>query len=447
MLSRAAFFLLISARAALKNTRCLWLTGDSSIEARVCRHTGRTSKTRNEKAGVACKPRRARPVAHRDFVALLARDNQHWPSERASSRHATGHAEALGIFQSCPSFNPALATEKPVPAKYPVPRHVSSEAQAILGRPVLMEGRLLRPSSPTQWQQLKRQQNLRVAPQIDRLKNIAQLTIETTQLGGVPVRIVTPNKLPESKRDKVLIALHGGAYVFFGGEASLLEAASIAMAGHYKVIAVDYRMPPEYPFPAAVDDGVAVYQAVLDTTAAENIAVFGTSAGGSLTASVIIRARDQGMPLPAAAYMNTPWADLSKTGDSYVTNEAVDPVLPVYGGVLAAAAEIYAGEAGLKHPLVSPVYADYHKGFPPSLLITGTRDLLLSSTVRLHRALREAGVYADLHVFDAMWHAFTANTELPEANSAQGLVLKFLDQYLQVSRTKVVAGATGSHEK
>ncbi len=90
-------------RAALKNTQCLWLTGDSSIEARVCRHTGRTSKTRNEKAGVACKPRRARPVAHRDFVALLARDNQHWPSERASSRHATGHAEALGIFQSCPS--------------------------------------------------------------------------------------------------------------------------------------------------------------------------------------------------------------------------------------------------------------------------------------------------------------------------------------------------------
>ncbi len=99
-------------RAALKNTRCLWLTGESSIEARVCRHTGRTPKTRNEKAGFACKPRRARPVAHRDFVALLARDNQHWPSERASSRHATGRAEALGIFQSCPSENILLRADQ-----------------------------------------------------------------------------------------------------------------------------------------------------------------------------------------------------------------------------------------------------------------------------------------------------------------------------------------------
>ncbi|MFK7731041.1 MAG: alpha/beta hydrolase [Pseudomonadales bacterium] len=330
------------------------------------------------------------------------------------------------------SFHSELAAEQPVPAKYSVPRHVSAEAQAILSRPVLMEGRLVRPSSSEQWQQLKRQQSLRVQPQIELLKS-APINIKRTEMGGVTVRILTPEQIPAAKQDKVLIGLHGGAYVFFGGEASVLEAANIALAGQYKVIAVDYRMPPEHPFPHAVNDAVAVYKAVLETTAAENIAVFGTSAGGSLTASMIVSARDQGLPLPAAAYMNTPWSDLSKTGDSYVTNEAVDPVLPVYGGALAAAAEVYADVAGLKHPLVSPVYADYSQGFPPSLLITGTRDLLLSSTVRLHRVLREAGVNADLHVFDAMWHAFTANIDMPEAQRAQRLVIDFLDTQLLAS--------------
>lgn len=343
-------------------------------------------------------------------------------------------------------FQAAVASEQPVPAKYPVPRHVSDQAQAILSRPVLMEGRLVRPSTAEQWQRLKLQQSLRVQPQIERLKSAA-INIEKTQMGGVTVRVLTPEQIPPVRQDKVLIALHGGAYVFFGGEASMLEAASIALAGQYKVIAVDYRMPPLHPFPHAVDDSVAVYRTLLETTPAENIAVFGTSAGGSLAAAMIVSARDQGLPLPAAAYMNTPWSDLSKTGDSYVTNEAVDPVLPVYGGALAAAAEIYAGAAGLKHPLVSPVYADYTKGFPPSLLITGTRDLLLSSTVRLHRVLREAGINADLHVFDAMWHAFTANTEMPEAKRAQRLVLDFLDAQLLVRGNNMSAGVASRPKK
>ncbi len=344
------------------------------------------------------------------------------------------------------AFQASAASEQPLPAKYPVPRHVSDQAQAILSRPVLMEGRLVSPSSAEQWQRLKRQQSLRVQPQIERLKS-APIDIKKTQMGGVTVRVLTPEQIPAAKQGKVLIGLHGGAYVFFGGEASMLEAASIALAGQYRVIAVDYRMPPQHPFPHAVDDSVAVYRALLETTPAENIAVFGTSAGGSLTASMIVSARDQGLPLPAAAYMNTPWADLSKTGDSYVTNEAVDPVLPVYGGALAAAAKVYAGAAGLKHPLVSPVYADYTQGFPPSLLITGTRDLLLSSTVRLHRVLREAGIDADLHVFDAMWHAFTANTEMPEAQTVQRLVLDFLDAQLLKKSEEMPAGVASLPKK
>ena len=115
------------------------------------------------------------------------------------------------------------------------------------------------------------------------------------------------------------------------------EGLGLALAG-YRVVSVDYRMPPKHPFPAAVDDGVAVYRALLSDYAAERVAIFGTSAGGGLTASVIVSARDQGLPLPAAALMHTPWSDLSKTGDTYYTREWVDPILSSYDGGLAQGA-------------------------------------------------------------------------------------------------------------
>ena len=220
--------------------------------------------------------------------------------------------------------------------------------------------------------------------------------------------------------------LHGGGYTMGGGDVSVMEGLGLAAAG-YRVVSVDYRMPPEHPFPAAVEDGVAVYRELLDSYSPKRIAIFGTSAGGGLTASVIVSARDQGLPLPAAALMHTPWSDLSKTGDTYYTNEGVDPILSVYEGGLGQGAVLYAGEAGLKHPLVSPVYADFGPGFPPSLLSSGTRDLLLSCTVRLHRALRESGVEADLHVFEAMWHGAS---NVPDMQDLRREVREFLAEHV-----------------
>ncbi|MBK7951798.1 MAG: alpha/beta hydrolase fold domain-containing protein [Deltaproteobacteria bacterium] len=127
---------------------------------------------------------------------------------------------------------------------------------------------------------------------------------------------------------------------------------------------------------------MSVYRDLLDTYGPGQIALFGSSAGGGLTAAVIVAARDAGLPLPAAAVMHTlPVRPLSKIGDSYYTNEGVDPMLTTYDGGLEAGARAYAGGAGLSHPLVSPIYADLSKGFPPSFLSTGTRDLLLSCTV------------------------------------------------------------------
>ena len=182
------------------------------------------------------------------------------------------------------------------------------------------------------------------------------------------------------------------------------EAIELAGFGGFKVISVDYRMPPDFPYPAAMDDAMAVYRAVLKTTKAKNIGIFGTSTGGGMTLAMVLRAKMEHLPLPGAIAPGTPWSDMTKTGDSFYANEMLDNVLVSDDGFLHAAALLYANGHDLKDPLLSPVYGDMH-GFPPTILTSGTRDLFLSNTVRVHRKLREAGVEAVLQVFEGESHA------------------------------------------
>ena len=339
----------------------------------------------------------------------------------------------IAVFLLLPGFVVASELQHAGPCKesrplLPVPDTVSAEAQAFLSRPVDLSVHCLPlPESDDQWRAHIANGNKRFDVMLAAVLAIDNIEVTESQLAGVAVRTITPKQLSKERASKALINLHGGGYAMFGGKYSAIEGVNIAAAGGFRVIAVDYRMPPDDPFPAAVDDGVAVYQALLEDYAPEDIAIFGTSAGGGLTAAVAIAARDKGLPLPAAVVLNTPWSDLSKTGDSYYANEGIDPMLTSYDGSLAAMARIYAGEQDLKHPLISPVYADFEPGFPPALLISGTRDLLLSPTVRLHRALRAANIEAELHVFEAMWHGF-GNT--PEGREATRESILFLEEKL-----------------
>lgn len=310
--------------------------------------------------------------------------------------------------------------------RFPVPGHISPEAQAVLSQPVDMTPAKAAPTSVAEWHAWRQATEAMFRPAIEQAIAGTGVRIMKATRAGVAVRELTPPPPREPHPDRVLMNLHGGGYTILGGDLSVIEGLSLSMAG-YRVVSVDYRMPPDHPFPAAVDDGVSVYRDLLDTYDPSQIALFGSSAGGGLTAAVIVAARDAGLPLPAAAVMHTPWCDLSKTGDSYYTNEGVDPMLTTYDGGLEAGARAYAGEAGLRHPLVSPIYADLSKGFPPSFLSTGTRDLLLSCTVRLHRALRAVGVQAELHVFEAMWHGFSA---MPEGRELEREVGAFLERHL-----------------
>jgi monoterpene epsilon-lactone hydrolase len=241
---------------------------------------------------------------------------------------------------------------------------------------------------------------------------------------------VTPDVIPPEHRDKLLIHVHGGCYVLFPGESGTSEAIIMAGLGHFKVISVDYRMPPEGYFPAALDDAMTVYKAALKTSAPKNMAVFGTSAGGALVLEMMLQAKQQALPLPGAIAPGTPMSDVTKTGDTFYTNEMVDNVLVSRDGSCDAGTRVYAHGHDLKDPLLSPVYGDMH-GFPPAILSTGTRDLLLSNTVRVHRKLREAGVDAQLEVYEGQSHGqYQFDDRVPETKEAFGEITAFFDRHL-----------------
>jgi acetyl esterase/lipase len=231
------------------------------------------------------------------------------------------------------------------------------------------------------------------------------VSIKKHEIDGVTIYHVDPENVDPQFSNSVFLYVHGGAYVFGGGDGSVSEAAIIASKSKIRVISVDYRMPPNDPFPAAVDDVVVVYKHLLDEKkAAKSIAIGGTSAGGGLALAAVHKFKALGLDLPGAIYAGTPWADLTKTGDTLFTNEGIDRILVTYDGLLGAAARLYANGHDMKDPLLSPVYGDFD-GFPPTYLVTGTRDMFLSDTARTHRKLRAASVVADLNVYEGLSHA------------------------------------------
>ena len=286
------------------------------------------------------------------------------------------------------------------------------------------------PKNAAEWKELiERRAAIGIAA-VPVLEQKLGVTHEAKVMGGVKVFIVTPKTIPEQNRNRLLVHVHGGGYVFAPREAALPEAILLAGFGGFRVISVDYRMPPDFPYPAAMDDAMAVWKEAVKMADPRNMAIFGTSTGGGMTLAMVLRARDEGLPLPAAIAPGTPWSDLTKTGDTYETNEWVDNVLVTWDGWLGRAAKLYANGHDLKDPQLSPIYGDFH-GFPPTILTSGTRDLFLSNTVRTHRKLRQAGVVADLNVYEGQSHGqYGADVNAPETKEAFTDIAVFFDKYL-----------------
>jgi monoterpene epsilon-lactone hydrolase len=257
-------------------------------------------------------------------------------------------------------------------------------------------------------------------------RRIYPVNIEETHIARVRTDIITPLGTPEENRSRVLINLHGGGFNSDSG--SLIEGVPIANLAKIKVVSVYYRLAPENPYPAAIDDVVAVYKELLKTYKPHDIGIFGTSAGAILTAETAVRLKQLGLPLPAALGIFSGLADFSNPGESrqiFTLTGLSGELQPVDPNHLPD--DDYVGKSNRKDPVLSPLFADL-RGMPPTLLVTSTRDLLLSDTAIFHRALLRAGDDAQLVVFEALPHAFWYNFGLPETKEALELMARFFDE-------------------
>ncbi|HYK26788.1 MAG TPA: alpha/beta hydrolase [Streptosporangiaceae bacterium] len=248
--------------------------------------------------------------------------------------------------------------------------------------------------------------------------------VEQADAGGVPAEWVVADAVPASR---VLMYLHGGAYQI-GSPATLRHMiALVSAAAQVRVLSVDYRLAPEHPFPAAVDDALAAFRYLLRSgIAPTSLAIAGDSAGGGLALATLIALRDSSEPLPIAAVALSPWTDLALTGESLRTRADVEIMLNPAG--MAETAETYLAGADPRHPYASPLYADLH-GLPPVLIQVGDAEVILDDSTRFAAKARTAGVDVTLEVWDDMPHVWQAFAGLlPESDKAIERIGQWLQQ-------------------
>ncbi|MES2220281.1 MAG: alpha/beta hydrolase [Acidobacteriota bacterium] len=302
----------------------------------------------------------------------------------------------------------------------PIPQTVSPQAQQFLAKP-MSDAK----SSPS----IEQQREGTDAWQARAGKEFEQaypVHVAKSTIAGVPVLIVTPLHVPAEKQDRVLINIHGGGFVVDSGR--LTETVPIANLTQTKVIAVLYRLAPEHPFPAGLDDVIAVYKQELKTHKPQNMAIYGTSAGAILTGETAVKLKQLRLPQPAALGIFSGMGDFDRTGDSQ-SMYALDGLSGYLEPPSGTHDPRYVGSTSPKDPVLSPVYADL-TGLPPTLFVTSERDLLLSGTTILHRAFLNAGVDAHLIVFEGLPHAFWNTLNLPETREAEKDMAGFFDRYV-----------------
>ncbi|GAB4125101.1 MAG: alpha/beta hydrolase [Roseiflexaceae bacterium] len=281
-------------------------------------------------------------------------------------------------------------------------------------------------------QKIRATHRLPVAAQRAELERVSQYAripgrarIVSTQIGSMAAEWVGE---PRALRGRVLLYLHGGGYFMGSPSTHRPLVARLALGMNVLALAPDYRLAPEHPFPAALDDALAAYRWLRSAGfAAERIAIAGDSAGGGLALATLLRLRDAGEALPAAALLCSPWVDLAAEGESIRTRAAFDPWLTAEAIHLS---RHYCGGHDPHHPLISPVYADL-RGLPPLFIQVGADEILLSDSTRLAARAQDAGVAVRLDVWERMWHVWHLFAPLlPEANQAISEGAAFLAERL-----------------
>ncbi len=266
-----------------------------------------------------------------------------------------------------------------------------------------------------------------------RLATFAEAARDDTLNGVKIIRIGGASSVTDGR---ILIFVHGGGYTMGSARSSLLEAVEMAHATHLPVVSVDYTLVPHGDWRTATQELVKVYAGLLkEGHKAGQVGLFGGSAGGGLIGGGVFRLRDEGLPLPGALVLGSPWSDITETGDSYCTLANADPIL-TYAG-LKAGADLYADPKDQKNPYVSPVYGDYGKGYPPMLIQGGTREIFLSNFVRQYQAAVSAGQTAVLDLYEGMPHGFEALVpDAPEGQKARQRAADFFLSHLTAAEPK-----------
>ena len=262
------------------------------------------------------------------------------------------------------------------------------------------------------------------------IKDLYQPNITETKLGGVNVLDIKPKNWHDN--GKVLVYTHGGAYTLLSANSSLSSSILAADATSLRVISIDYTVAPFSKWNQTTDQVISVIQALKDQQgySLDDIAIYGDSAGGGLATGSVLKMRDGGMGMPAAVVLWSPWTDVTQNGDTYFTLKDADPLL-TNNPFLKNSADAYANPIDQKNPYVSPVYGNFSKGFPPTLIQGGTKEILVSDFVRLYQGLDQADVPVKLDIYEGMPHVFQyILIKTPESNISLSKMNDFLKVYL-----------------
>jgi len=252
--------------------------------------------------------------------------------------------------------------------------------------------------------------------------------LENVDAGGVPALwIAAANADAEAKA--TVFYLHGGAYSMCSPQTHVGMTGLLSELSGVKVLSVDYRLAPEHPYPAAIEDAVCAYQWLLGQgVPGRSIVIGGDSAGGGLAFATLLELRRLNIELPAAVFAISPWVDLAHTGETVKTKADVDPMFTESG--MDYMARLYANGADLRSPLISPLYADL-RGLPPALIHVGTQEMLLSDARRMADALQKAGVDCTLREWEGLFHVFHSAVYLPEARVANEEIAAYITQHIR----------------
>jgi monoterpene epsilon-lactone hydrolase len=328
----------------------------------------------------------------------------------------------------------ASAAAPAAPMRAYVPSTISPEAAAIFarGRPGLLAPRPKLPTTPAGFEAVNKALLPMAEAHDAAIAKSLDLVVTDRQMAGVHVLEILPKDYHDD--GSVLIHVHGGGFVLGSARSSLATSGYMATDTGRRVISVDYTVAPKGQWPLVTDQVIGVYKAVLASgVPASRIGMFGESAGASIIAAAALKLRDEGLPLPAGLLLLSPATDLSGAGDTRVTLAEADPILFPEG--IQPGIDAYAPPADQKNPYVSPVYGDFTKGYPPTLIQGGTKELLLSDMVRLNRAIKQAGGNSDLELYEGMPHGFlTLMINAPEGKAAMAEAVAFWNQHLAAAK-------------